>query len=203
MAIPTIFDQGDPAVASYNYIDILTGVGYLTLYAGDYDDSGTQKYVLTPNEFYSSVASHQTIGAAAFDLDFDVEIGKTVTFSGEAIINIPLRMQQAGVQQVTATVYIRKYSGGVESEIVNDTCSTPAALNWGLNQPWILAAKLTVPKTVFKKGDVLRLTYSCPGYAGKTIDWFHDPKNRSTINGSAYSIESSQLKLNMPVFIDK
>lgn len=203
MAIPSIFsEQGGQAIASYNYLDIVQGVGYLTLYGGDYDDSGTGKYAISPNTFYSTLGTHQTVGAAAFDIDFDIELGRTITFEGQALINIPLRMQNAGVQQVTATVYIRKYSGGVESEIVNDTCSTPALLNWGANQPWCLAIKLAVPKTVFKKGDILRVTYTCPGYAGKTIDWFHDPMNRSTINGSAYSVETSQFKVNMPVKID-
>ena len=201
MAIPTIFtEQGDRAIASYDFVDIVTGTGYIELYGGDIDASGTADYILSTTPFYSNIGVAQTISTTNLDLDFDVQFGRTLTLEGNAIVNVPFRIQTAGSTTLGATIYIRKYSGSTETDLVNSNLQHTQ--NYATNQPWCLAGTMAIPRTTFKKGDIFRVSLVVSGVSGKTIDWLFDPMNRATINGSAYGVETSRLKINIPVKIE-
>ena len=52
--VPVVYRSGSGnAITNYDFLDVITGRGILTLYGGDISINGTKTYVLTPNQFYS------------------------------------------------------------------------------------------------------------------------------------------------------
>lgn len=201
MPIPNLFAiAGDGNLTTYQFSDTVRGKGILELYGGDYDDGGTQKYVLSPNAFYGQDGRTQTTGTTGLDIDFDVEIGKPFILDGDCIVTMQCRVQTAGANTVTMQAKLRKVVSAVESEIADDTASHSAT--FGSNQIQGFCVRFDVPRTSFAIGDILRISIITTNANSATIDWFHDPKNRSTINGGSYGVEFSQMTAQLSVSLD-
>lgn len=201
MAIPNLFiTQGEVSVPTYNTFDVLIQKGILVVYGGDNNNNGTKEYLLSGNKFYSSVGETQTTGTTPTDIDFDVKLGQTILIDGDVIVNVPSRVQTAGSHTAVALVYIRKWDGTTETDLGSATSSI--GKTWGANESRVHCLKIAISKQVIKSGETLRITLQAHGDASKTIDWFHDPAGRSTINTDTPTAESTQFAAFIPIQID-
>ena len=186
--IPEIFRKSPPVSATYDFVDVMSGTGYVSLYAGKCVSSN----VLSNYAYYSNTISTSVALAVAdakvHDVDFDVTINKPLTISGNAIVNVAYGVTQSGGTSSGRIICrIRKYSGGVESELALSSAST--TISTGAGDVYGSAALDLAVTASFKKGDLLRLTVEGWGSNNNntgTLTFGHDPKNR-TYGTAAYS----------------
>lgn len=191
VGIPETFTRLSPSISSYNYVDIASGTGYITLYAG----STVDLYLLSNTAFYSDVIRNYTSCAGGVsdqlcaDIDFDIELNKPMNVAGLGIVNVPVAVSTVGANtaSVYAVVYFRKWNGSTETEIVSNTSRTHSGSNSSASTPIcsMLAVDLDVPLTHFKIGETLRLTVkiygsNSAGVNSSNIWWAYDPMNRTS-----------------------
>jgi hypothetical protein len=191
------------AVASYNWTDVASGSGYVTYYLGGI----LTTYFMSETRFYSGHASGGsytsfTLNAASpiMDKDFDILINRPITIKGLAIINVPFLKNNVGGDQ-NLKVYIRKWTGVVETDIVSATGSSAN----DVTTAQVLGCLLTVPTTTFKKGEYLRITIqieqtSAVAYSGWVA---HDPMEVAIAGDtSPFDTVTRQLVAQIPVRIE-
>lgn len=204
------FTTASPSIASYNFEDIISGTGIIFLYAGNVNNGGTPDYKLSNFQYYSDITTTSTgalgvIGSTKkLDLDFDVLINNPITLEGEAIVNIPISAYAAGDGVVSAfpIVKLRKWDGSTETEIANVTLL--GIVGWATNDTAtydLTSGSITVPKTTFGTGNILRVTVElwCEAAANAlcTGSVINDPKGRTV-----GTVDSSQLTVQLPTRLD-
>jgi len=188
MVVPIRFPSKPPeAVASFNWEDIAEGTGIIVFYAFATDSDSGLEYHLTnqPTIYSSKIESATTSGnTESLDLDFDLsQFNSPRIVEGTALISFTMT-GTAGVGttcETTATVYIRKWDGTTETNLVSDTSPLLVAVNNTVKE--LVTMPLTVPRTQFAKGDTLRLTFvltTVKSAGGNSIQgaFGHDPRNR-------------------------
>ena len=217
------FTTSAPAIASYNFEDIVSGTGIIVLYAGTTVDKNIlSNFVFTSNRVAEATEAMPVDGGYVkeFDMDFDVTINKTVELSGTALVTIPIKCTNAVSVGNSADGYAVAILKKEDVAIVTNTgvangvvTSTATDQGWGANiaygNPTI---DLVIPDgTIFKRGDTLRLTVEIWGRATQgtgTITFAHDPADRtqdwrgSSAWDSTGASMSSQIKLQIPTVID-
>lgn len=202
--IPVIYrNQGEGSVASYDWIDLADGLGYVTLYGATANISGAG--ILTKNTLYSDkIGTDYTVGggwAKISQINFDSIINKPLTIRGKTLINVPIAgnhfVADTGAGYIHA--YLRKVTSGTTVEIANLSTA-----HIKTTHAFMTLINLETPLTLFKKGDTLRLTVEVWGSDGGTgiISIGHDPKNRYDANLQFANTDNTQLVLNLPVVID-
>ena len=176
------------AVASYSFVDIASGTGYITLYAGLTEDLK----VLSNTEFYShTIYSEETAATTSFtkemDCDFDVLINRPTYLKGTCIVNLPTKFiigNGAYAGSVYHKIIIRKWDGTTETDIISHTLDTTTGNSETIYK--MNAVGLVLPLTLFKVGDTLRITIEgwgkvvTAGGTPLTVGIAHDPKGRAT-----------------------
>jgi hypothetical protein len=213
MGVPRVYrNSGEGVIATYNFFDIAGGSGIVTFY-GATDQSGNG--ILTNNAISTdSVETAKVITSDNFtkeiDKDFDVTINKATTVDGITTINVPLTLRRTnGAPQAYITAKLRKYSGTTETEIASGTSATiTEAIDDTYNHDPIVLIRFDTPQTVFKRGDILRVTlevYAKIADAANYVIIAHDPKGRyNTYMATPYfaSPDSTQFIVNLPIKID-
>lgn len=217
MALPVVYrGGGEQSIASYDYVDLADGIGYVTLYGSVTQISSAG--LLTKSTIYSDLITRQgtitgTAGAKCFDIDFDNVINKPLVIRGKAYINIPMvGYQQAadGDTFVWPECYLRKWDGTTETNIatasgamIRHNFTSPTHTYY---HPRMSLVVLDVPLTRFKKGETLRLTveaWGCENTTGTSImNIGHDPKNRTDSASNFQSTDNTQLMFFLPTVID-
>jgi len=177
--VPTNFQALSNVLPTYNFIDVIAGTGYVNFYAGTTVDLK----LLSNFTYYSDVvyengsAPGSTANSQVFDNDFDVLLNRPMSIQGLGIINVPVYM---GITNgsMFIRVYVRKWDGASETDIVTNDSRVDTVTGYGM-----LAIDVNVPQTHFKIGEYLRLTVQLyttnNDVAAKTVQYAHDPKNRS------------------------
>lgn len=152
-------------IASYNFTDIMSGTAFQEFDIAQTINNSTTSYILTSNNFKShSIEQGVTvpINTAAYtklsDLDYDIEVLIPRVIKGEAIINTNIKVASVAGQPVSGYLIfkVRKYSNSSESEIASGQSATLSLSGSGVFQQ--NAIDITIPKTSFTVGDILRLT---------------------------------------------
>ncbi len=174
--------RGGSVLTSFSYIDIVQGKAITNMYAGD----ATTNNFLSTERFYSNNIVTSATGnpdAAAIDMDFDSTFGLPRVVEGIALVQVPISVVvgTANTHTCKVTVYVRKWNGTTEIELVNKQSDTITQAGSGTTSK-IVCVELDIPKTRFRSGESLRLTCvvnrggspatSCTVYLG------HDPKDR-------------------------
>lgn len=221
MTVPTFFRGNEKTLTNFTFLDVLQGNGVLTLYGGNTDVG----YALSSFTWASEgagtwIGTIPSTAANVFDENFDVSINKQLVVSGKALVQVPwvFRPRGTGVTTGEATVTLIRVRGGSPTTIVTNT-GTELSLtvaNIGTTaRTFVSTTELTVPLTIFKKGDTLRLQVevkagasgtgqAAQGYVG------HDPINRTldnvlveaSANQAATATDKTALKILLPVKID-
>ena len=175
------FTTASPAIASYDFTDILEGTGTI-IFQGYRTDAGA--YILSQSQPFSKdiETTHTGGGTGAYvlvgDNDFDLSPFKiSQTIKGVAIVNISQKSVTSGASRFT--IKVRKWDGSSETEIVSVTANAE-----GTSDIVTHCVNLTVPSTPFAAGDVLRLTIETWINSGtsQTMYYSHDPQNRDGAN---------------------
>ena len=228
MPVPIVFRSSGANNTLYEFTDIASQTGYITLYASTHINDGTN-IVFRLSNFVSSshtrnasqgLSTYSSTTADAFtkiiDLDFDILLNKSMTLRGTAIINVPFRIHESGTGNCVGYILarIRKWDGATETEIASgtgkeDEFNTTAAY---------LMASISIPITAYTipGGNYLRITIE--GWAKNTVsgqttkfEIAHDPAGRlapthgsgaAAFNEEWNSSYSTVLKAFMPLKIE-
>lgn len=179
------------AIASYDYVDIAEGTGYVVFHGASTNSaSGGIKYNLVRNGYYSNhIASGGTnVGTddlKLLDVDFDVTFIKPQIIDGKSIINIPVLVSgniAASTYISYVTVAVQKVSEGTETELFALTSGSLLSSRQS-KQHGYSAIEAELPLTHFQANDTLRLQVQL--YArGNAADTAYalmgfDPRNRT------------------------
>lgn len=183
-------------VASYDYYDLFSSVGYKTFYPAD---TQAPAYFLATKTIYSDVG--YTIGDC--DLDFDVELKNACNIKGDVLVNVPCaRLNDTGGSLTigyTCTVYIRKYSGVTETDLGNAQAAESVSIGPGEWRYKMNCLKITVADTHFNAGDKLRVSAVFVETAGDGKNRLgHDPVGRTFTNWTY----GTQFRVDIPFKLD-
>ena len=192
MGVPIVYRKGqDTTSILYNYQDVISGTGYIDLYAG----LTTGPNLLSNNSFYSNSiytksANTSSSGyAKMIDLDFDVVVNKPITIYGKALVNLSYGCDggpavNLGTYPISDLKYVR---GGVETSIKS---MSGATITGSDDKTEAIILDIT-SKTKLIKGDILRLTIEgyvkSDGANPSSMYLGHDPKGRAGWDASYYT----------------
>ena len=204
MPIPVTYrNSGDGSIASYNYLDIMTGTAYKTFYGLQSTSGATTSYILSPNSLASTI-THTNSGAnTAMNLTFDLPVEILTRIGGQAQLYIPTGVYRTGTAgDLTTTVSGQLFvvsSAGVETDIG----SSYEAQSWigigGSTSYWKgNTYKINVPKMNVQPGERIRLKiFTTAAGANCVVEVLHDPENMEV---STYLLDY-KLRLNLPLQI--
>jgi hypothetical protein len=166
--VPIVFrDQKQRILASYDYIDIADGTGVIKFYAEIAEDTNGKIYALSRTIQRTTVVeesgtmSGSTI-TKGFDKDFDLTaFNKPQVVDGKVTAGFSWEQYEAG-GAISAEGYVRLVikhvtAGGTETDLV--TLQTPTASGGSDDIKVVDFISGTIPRTNFKIGDILRITY--------------------------------------------
>lgn len=195
MALPPV---SSPSVVNYDFLDITTGKGILTLYGGDHY-SPSKTWILTPNTFYASDGSTYVGAGATLDIDFDLVLKRPLIVEGTCLVTAPIYVQAPAATAITPTIYFRKWDGSTETEYASSAVAYTTGTSAG--QSYVINAMFDIPNTSFKIGETVRISVAC-GTLAKNVEWYYDPANRTAINGSTNTLQTSRFQVLLPVKVD-
>jgi hypothetical protein len=164
MTIPNKYNfSGEPAIASYNYTDIINGFGYATLYPLVTETNGGKDYFISPTALAS---------AGTERLDASTTPGTDYTFNSSTF-NSPRILKgtalASGYLNYTTTsdtvikIKFQKVSGATVTDVSSQITSQSA----GSPQPFLMKIPLTT--THFKIGDSLRMVATVIGHSSGNV----------------------------------
>jgi len=189
--VPLRYRKGSAVILSIDSTDFAEGTGIVNLFGAG---AGSSKFltrnsgVISQSDDNENVLS--TTSTATTDDDFDLAVFKIPqTLSGTMQVTIPGHMRSStspmgGTNIVTITVR-KVVSGGGETDIASAASASFAWTNTSANDFFHLIAKVTIPKTQFKKGDILRMNvaYAITRTSGSGTllgGYAYDPSNNNT-----------------------
>lgn len=180
------------SVASYDYIDYVSGQGYKTFYAAgtQYNGSPAEQYILTTKVINADVAAaYITISS---EMTFDIPINNYMQVNdGTAYIEYTI----VASGSVVLTFNVMKVRGGAETSLGSVTTAT-------LDGTRRKAVKIAMTSMAFSDGDTLRLKVTPSSYSA-TATLYFDPASRFTFTETTTGATiGSDLKLNLPLKID-
>ena len=224
-------NTGEDVLTSINFQDFADGVGYSTLY-GLCSASRTAlingSYALTKAGAYSDVLATSAPVATSsswskvLDLDFDAVINLPTRIRGKTLLNVPLKPVSSGANNTLdgfVWAYLKKVVNGVETVIVD--ASSAIVVHQLLssvttyNHERMVLVELNTPLTLFKKGEILRITLEGWGQRtglGHTTTGLyigHDPQNRlpnavgPDIGFSSAHGDNTIMTIQLPIIIDR
>jgi len=207
--IPQLFrGNQSPSIASYDYVDIANGTGYITFYGFNGSNSGSTSYALTNQVAWSAkvVLPHNAGVVSAYtktaEYNFDTILNTPRVVRGKAIINVPLSVTATAgnYNYAYASCAICKVVSGVETVVGWASGALVEQSNAGTNhiQSGIV---FDCPQTNIKKGETLRLSVEVWSFCNSTgaTDVGSDPKNRTA---TAFGTDPTQLKADIPFRIN-
>lgn len=220
IAIPP---QSSPALASYSFSDLANVSGVVTYYGAKDEDLWflTSSNSVRSNRVMTLIqAQTDNTDTIQHDLDFDLEFNLPQTIKGEVQVATPVLLRNASGGTITTynlytKIYVRRVRNGVESDIASDTGETlqPLSVGNGVQYRANQSVSVTVPRTLYKKGDKLRITVEFHAWntSSGSSDYAvgHDPANRPSDDytdtaGAAYTFdtEPSTLIIQIPYRIN-
>ena len=207
MQKPYRMRASESGLATFNYVDVASGIGFLSYYGTvTQDDVQGKEYVLTPNVVYSAVRDTYRTSAGTTTMNFDTSAFNLPRVAkGTAILSFGATFRagsnvgeyiSAQLQKVTAT-----------GSTVNLSATMTAYANLLYSNPFdsMMLFKLPLTQTIIKKGESIRLVLTIstddtgtPPYVGIG----HDPKGISGTYVTSTSTRTTQLLLDMPFRID-
>jgi hypothetical protein len=185
--IPQNFQSVSNVLPTYSFVDIASGTGYVTFYAGaTVDLKLLSNFTYYSDTFVYSGNTNSTTYVSLLDHDYDTVLNRPLVLYGKGIVNIPYAYKRgaAGTCVTYAKVTLRKYDGVTETDICTND-SREVTYTSGTLQYDILSVDLNIPLTTIKKGETLRLTIEVFAHSNNIADtayayYASDPKGRTT-----------------------
>lgn len=209
----SIFPPSRELNVNFNWVDVSSGTGYVLFdgYASPLA-AGTE-YVLIPSTIADDVTSVATVGngltttidpavsgvmAKRGEIDFDMSVFNIPqTVRGDVYVRAPSTgtISGAGTRTVKLIVKFRKWDGVTETDIAS---GETANQNFSSHVTFGQTVKIVVPRTLFKKGETLRITVE---YWGQdVVGTFaytagHNPRDTA---GGSFNVNESRLSAAIP-----
>jgi hypothetical protein len=189
--VPKDYRKSPQKLVSYDFTDLLTGRAYKTYYGG----RTAQGYFATTQaqnsdfENLTTISTQFTSGGNAkrIDIDFDITFDIPQTIEGDLIINGTVGSVSPDSGKAKENLVVQALKNGVHVAsaatlhvfVGDNQVNTPAS-----NEHAVI---LTMPKTRFNKGDVLKLTHEVwaqetAGGKNSKVSLAHDGGNRNDDN---------------------
>lgn len=172
MTIPIVFrNQGEKAYASYDYVDIANGAGYVKYYGAN-TQAGyilSRELIWSDNIITKVTGSQSSTYAKFIDLDFDLKLNVNKTINGKVIVNVPFGHWGGGdvdAYYSYAKIKIKKWDG-VDETLLGEETSTEVVYIGGtwhnLGTPDIykfppVCAEIDLANEKINRGEYLRVT---------------------------------------------
>ena len=198
MVLPQPFTTASPAIASYDYTDIESGLGFVNYYCMHTSDND---YILIDRtDVGSGVIQHYVSNTGVLmEETFAVTINIAKTIKGIAYTQIPVSSENASHCTVISTVKVNGNSIG--------TVTTTDAVIERASSTTLVNQKITLTETNLAAGDTLqfyvKISWADPGsnfgYAA------HDPLGgsfTSRIDGSSLAFRTTRMGVAIPFRLD-
>ncbi len=194
--LPVNYRKAPLAIATFPYSEIIDGTGIVTFLGSRISIDSTaanDKYILITDTINPSANETQMADGGA-GIDFDVQFAATKTIDGFAYFSLPV--SKISITSLTPSIEVIHYDGSSETTIVAET-SMPLLSSGGAQTYGDRVLKVTIPRTKFVIGDILRLTIRFV-ISGGTAFLMHDP----TGSLAAFTRSGGQLKAYIPFEVE-
>ncbi|MCK5614908.1 hypothetical protein KAR91_74285 [Candidatus Pacearchaeota archaeon] len=217
MVLPPYFrNDRERVIASFDAVDLASGTGFVKYFLLAQEDSAAETYHISDSVLFSDevrVSQYHT-GASegspvkTSDKDFDLSpFNLPRTIKGIATLNIPYifdGLASANTKEAYLLIKLRKWDGSSETEIASVQTETLSLGATEVTDVWSL--NMEVPKTPFKKGDVLRVTVETyqqtPGAGADGTIYYGISPNDEEFTEATLTAKSSVSFINIPYEID-
>jgi len=211
MVLPEVIPrQTNPAIASYEFQDLASGIGYETFYAVAQDEEAlgtiTRKLV-TITSIYSNITQSTQNTQAATTFNFDTSaFNLPRTVKGLAIIQCTGRNNDADV--VNCLFQFQLFKVLVDNTTIALTSlktvdfdgNTAPGNALGANEKINILLFMETTQTTIKKGEKIRLAVTLDVKdPNDSINVYHDPLGRDLLSDTNFS---SIMKVLMPFRVD-
>ena len=202
----TIPDQFtvDPesAIASFDFEDIVTGLGFVTFLGTASEDDSAIDFHLITESLFSSVSGTRSNSAGTTTLDFDTSIFNLPrTAKGTAFFSAGIGVNSTDT--IKLLVQLKHVDSG--ANVINITSEITTKTHQGTsgNTSTMVFINLPITEKHFKKGDFLRLEVKMIKVSGSLrIEIGHDPKNQDGTSLRPSVSGTTVMSLLMPFKVD-
>ena len=183
MAVPQVYrKQDEKAIASFDFEDVVTGLGTVIFYGIDGETSGGRTYHLTTNKDAWAVLIGTTQGTSGqtTTINFDsAKFNLPRTAKGTATISCGMGAANSDVVKLQIQLFhvdAADQATSITSEITSQSYTGVAA-----NNAEMVFLELPITQKIFKKDESLRLVVKLVYVSGSTTQVVlgHDPQNRT------------------------
>lgn len=210
--LPKNFEPVPPlGIASYDYIDLASGLGYQTYYGvcqsfpasslAPYTTANPQYFLMDGNATSLYPEQPYTDTSTTATLNFDsspFKISRLVT--GKVFINFLVQNIAGSTTNCTFSARLYKWNGSTETAITalqtldyNGNNAPATAMGSGNKVNFL--ALIDATDTIISAGEQLRLKVVLTDVDAESIRVYHDPLGRDSISDTNYS---TQMKIKVP-----
>lgn len=198
MALSTKFTQdAEGAIASYDFFDLASNLAYKVFYAAR---NTTDMLITTTTESNSVRTSRNSTGST--EINFDYEFNLPMDISGPYFIVATVEVNGAAAVADEGSVSYRILKvnlDNTETEVVGTVSTGTLSSTTNLSNTYVISGE--IPRTHFKKGELLRLetTFTTTVDGAASVHLWHDPAARGTPSNDSLSLTpGTQLKFVVP-----
>ena len=207
MGIKELTKTSEKHLVDFNYVDAAAGITYLKYYVGAIKNaSGTITYVLKPFSFHGSelkASSNGTGTGVRIDKTFTYDVLRNIIVDGNALVSFEIFMYKYGWSGNSSTY-------DLDVKIIKNTTTLATFTRSNIGGTFVIGsgsyyenvnAILDLPKTVFKRGDTLKLEVIFTSNSGDVLmelTIFYDPDSVSVTIDSIANTHTEMI-LYLPV----
>lgn len=170
MPLPIVYRTGGDAVINYDFADVVSGTGFITLYPHAADEGTTPtityqavRQTVKADPGYTRGTTTSSSFVKVVDVDFDFVLDKPLTLSGKCLVEVPSAGNSNGTCHRYVNAIIRKWDGSTETDVAESRGrQLESGSGWSYSSNQLV---IEVPETHFKTGDSIRITLE--GWARK------------------------------------
>lgn len=175
MALPEPFTTAPDAIATFDYQDIESGLGYVTFYAMATSLAAGTEYVLSDDTEYADPIWTERSTAGTTTLTFDSsEFNFPRSVRGTAIFSCGVGGNN---MDIDVTAQLQKWNGSSATNI--SSVITAATYAAGAGTAKMILLQLPCTETLISEGEQLRLVVTLQTNNANVAELGHDPKGRS------------------------
>lgn len=199
-----------PAIASYDFQEVATGLGYVSYYAVVHDEealSSVTRLLIDRANFYADTTSSTVSTTTPSTWDWDTSVFNLPrTVKGTVVFQCTMRNNDADVVNVTLTVQLLKVKTDnttvalTAQKTVDRDGNTAPGTAMGANEKRNVLLFMPITATganaIIKKGEKIRLEITLDVKdSSDSVSIFHDPLGRDLLSDTNYT---TQMRTDIP-----
>lgn len=201
---------GEPILASFDWVDVADGVGYVRYYLANMEDTDGKDYIMTRSQIYSTdIFINPPTGGATTTYTFysPVFINRPRIMKGVLHFNFCYGYIQSGAPpgQMDFTFKVYHYDGTTSTQL-GSTWESPTILAGAASATTILNGQVEIATNQkFAIGDQIKIEFAATAVGGTSMNADNevgiDPQNRDAnfhLTPSTNNAEFTQFTLDVP-----